>query len=169
MFGPRNTDLPPQVFVRASRRSVAYTRARRTQINPVPRFEGFYERIPFSGCWIWLGAIQSKGYGNFTLNGRSVLPHRFAYEQERGPIPKGKELDHLCRVRCCVNPAHLEAVEHRVNVQRGVRPVVTHCKHGHEFTDENTYLHRGCRHCRACNDLAVKRYRESKWTNCRLN
>ncbi len=68
----------------------------------------------------------------------------------KGPIPEGLELDHLCRVRHCVNPDHLEAVTHRENIRRGLGGPRSHCINGHEFTPENTSLKRGWQACRAC-------------------
>lgn len=76
-------------------------------------------RVTDGGCWVWTRAKQSAGYGHFTLNGRWVLAHRWFYERERGAVPNGMELDHLCRNRACCNPAHLEAVPHTENVRRG--------------------------------------------------
>lgn len=118
------------------------------------------------GCWLWTGGVSSHGYSHFWLDGRTVTGHWFAYDRLVGPVPAGLQLDHLCRVKRCVNPAHLEAVTAQVNTHRGVHaPEVaaariarkgnytkTHCKWGHEFTPENTYIHptRGTRHCRVC-------------------
>ncbi|TDD77726.1 HNH endonuclease [Actinomadura rubrisoli] len=94
---------------------------------------------------------------------KNVVVHRFVYESLVGPIPEGLVLDHLCRVRACCNPAHLEPVTDRVNILRGASITAanarkTHCDHGHEFTSQNTYRHRGRRLCRACNRDAVARY-----------
>ncbi len=89
------------------------------------RFEEKYEPEPNSGCWLWIASLDGKGYGQFPKGkefGRgNVRAHRAAYEIYRGPIPKGMELDHLCRVKTCVNPAHLEPVPHQVNMVRGLR------------------------------------------------
>lgn len=95
------------------------------------------------GCWIWLGEIGRNGYGRFSQQGPvrgRWLAHRLAYELVHGPIPAGLEIDHLCRVRACVRPDHLEAVSPAVNKQRAAaqRPHVTHCPKGHEYTPENT-------------------------------
>jgi hypothetical protein len=86
-----------------------------------------------------------------------------------GSVGEGLELDHLCRNRSCVNPAHLEAISHKENILRGesfssINAKRTHCKHGHEFTPENTYRWRGkMRTCRACNLNRVNaRYRQRK-------
>lgn len=110
-------------------------------------------------CWIWTGSTaESGGYGRFRLDGRMHRAHRIAYQSLRGPIPPGSELDHLCRVTCCVNPDHLEPVTPRENVLRS-RSVAadkarqTHCIYGHEFTEENIYRppsRPNSRYCRAC-------------------
>ncbi len=112
-------------------------------------------RIQSNGCWEWMGPKGGLGYARLQLNGEAVYVHRWSYEQTSGPIPAGLGIDHLCRNHGCVNPGHLEAVTTRENCLRGISPaavnaVMTHCVHGHEFTDENTYRWRGHRKCRAC-------------------
>ena len=113
-------------------------------------------------CWMWLGAKSRNGYPGVFWTGHRppgyVKAHRFAYCAAKGPIPDGLTLDHLCRVRCCVNPAHLEAVDNRTNILRGTAPsavlaVRTHCGRGHLFDEANTYHRkdgggRGCKVCR---------------------
>lgn len=75
---------------------------------------------PNSGCWFWMGGLSERDYGVIYLErGRSIRAHRIAYEMTRGPIPEGLVIDHLCRVHCCVNPDHLEAVTQGENVRRG--------------------------------------------------
>ncbi len=109
-------------------------------------------------CWIWRGSLDPNGYGRCpNRNPRySGLAHRFAYQASIGPIPEGLTLDHLCRVHCCVNPAHLEPVTSGVNVLRGFAPSATnarkeYCKRGHPFDEANTYHTKsGGRGCRAC-------------------
>lgn len=109
------------------------------------------------------------GYGKVGLPPADGLPkrtakvHRVVYEALVGPIPDGMVIDHLCRQPSCVNPAHLEPVTRRENVLRGLTlPAAnarkTHCKHGHEFTPENTYLFpTGTRGCRTCARAAKQR------------
>lgn len=114
-------------------------------------------------CWLWHGSCGLNGYGMITQTRDGVtkrwMVHRLAYELVRGVIPEGLELDHLCRTVNCVNPAHLEPVTHQENCLRGVSLAAenaqkTHCKRGHEFTPENTYIQmyrgRPRRKCRAC-------------------
>ena len=121
-------------------------------------------------CWIWTLKPNSEGYGRATLDKRTWYAHRLVYTLLVGPIPDGLVLDHLCRVRRCVNPVHLDPVTQGTNVRRGagpqltaMRPVRTHCKRGHEMTRENTILAkqsrsdtvmRQCRTCRNARDLA---------------
>ncbi len=114
--------------------------------------------IDEGGCWLWVGHIAANGYAIFS-DGKSVLAHRWAYERYIGPIPEGFVIDHLCGVRCCVNPLHLEPVTLAENVRRGglvanagaVNRAKTHCPRGHAYDGENTYTSKaGKRHCRAC-------------------
>lgn len=117
-----------------------------------------YTPVPESGCWIWDGPVEAaKGYGQVWFKGKTLKAHRFFYEQLRGVIPNNLTLDHLCRVRCCVNPDHLEAVSSRTNVLRGTGLSAnfakqTACKNGHEFTEANTYFSKrnNSRTCRTC-------------------
>ena len=119
-------------------------------------------------CWLWTGGTHAGGYGRIMHEGRLVRAHRFAYEHFRDPIPDGLQLDHLCRVRHCVNPKHLEVVSAKDNLRRGYGVAgthrrQTHCKRGHEFTPENTYREPsrpGSRSCRKCQrQRAISRWR----------
>lgn len=106
-------------------------------------------------CWVWTAATIEE-YGYFWLDGDNVRAHRVSCEWERGPIPEGLVVDHLCRNHSCVRPSHLEAVTEQENILRGTGPSAenaakTHCIHGHAFTPENTKMTpRGGRHCRTC-------------------
>lgn len=126
--------------------------------------ERFWSKVAKSdGCWEWIGAKYPAGYGAFTrkVNGkwRVYYAHRAAYEYLVGSIPTGLTLDHLCRNRPCVNPAHLEPVTKGVNTLRGLGVAAlnarkTHCKHGHELAGDNVSYQpanprsRVCRECR---------------------
>jgi hypothetical protein len=108
-----------------------------------------------SPCWIWHGPRNHHGYGRTCVPGigRSVRIHRAMYQLCVGPIHHGLEIDHLCRVRECCNPAHLETVTRLENMQRAAKLLVpaTHCHRGHEFTPENVIRNSsGSRVCRAC-------------------
>ena len=113
------------------------------------------------GCWYWNGYIGAKGYGYFKAKGpQPILAHRYSYELHKGPIPDGLEVDHVCRVRHCVNPQHLELVTHAENLRRGdmfdigsINRTKTHCPHGHEYTEANTYYDKKGRQCRACRQI----------------
>lgn len=120
-------------------------------------------------CWLWTAGTNRGGYGNWDFGGRKTrirkMAHRFAYELEVGPIPDGLHLDHLCRVRHCVRPSHLEAVTQQENNRRAaeVRVKVTHCPQGHEYTPENTYRQRwGARLCKACARERERKLREAR-------
>jgi len=122
----------------------------------------FWEKVEKTPtCWLWTGAVNGNGYGNFNESGRYVGAHRVAYELVIGPIPADLTLDHLCRVRLCVNPSHLEPVTNGDNVRRGMSvPALnarkTHCKRGHPFDARNTYRRPdGSRQCRACRRIGV--------------
>ena len=119
---------------------------------PVQRFWSKVDGGDVGACWLWQGAKNARGYGRFFVEvGVYAQAHRFAYESLRGDIPDGLELDHLCRTPACVNPWHLEPVTGLVNVRRAFD--LTHCKHGHPYTDENTIRRaNGRRRCRTCHN-----------------
>ena len=116
----------------------------------------FYAKISQTNtCWIWVGAQTPGGYGKMGVGGKTKYAHRLSYEHWNGPIPHKLQIDHLCRVRQCVNPQHLEAVSGRENLIRGfgasgVNARKTICNNGHAYTPENTYLYRGRRQCNEC-------------------
>lgn len=112
-----------------------------------------------SSCWRWCGAVTGSGYGHLSIDGELVKAHRFVWEITHGPIPPGLEIDHLCRVRNCVNPDHMELVTHKENINRGLRGrMVTHCPQGHEYTSD-TLLSKPRRDCKVCH---AKRERDRR-------
>lgn len=136
----------------------------------VDRFMQLHAKDMASGCWNWTGALR-KGYASFRVGShldgtrKTVYAHRFVWEQIHGPIPQELQIDHLCRNPRCVNPEHMELVTARANTLRGNTITAnnlkkTHCHRGHEFTPENTYTFRGMRHCRACQRINLRQYRE---------
>lgn len=106
--------------------------------------------------WLWTACCTPAGYGQFGVAGRIVMAHRWLYEQLVGPIPDGMQLDHMCRVRPCVNPDHLEVVTQLENIMRGVSVGALlarrkECMRGHPYTTANSYVGpTGARSCRVC-------------------
>ena len=131
-------------------------------------YERFFKKVLIfasSGCWEWQSVRMPFGYGQFggkLANGRNQMlyAHRVSYTWFHGAIPTGLTIDHLCANPCCVNPEHLEAVTGAENTRRACARR-THCKHGHEFTPENTYRSktRTRRECRACNARRTRELR----------
>lgn len=126
-------------------------------------------------CWNWIGYKNIKGYGRFWINKTTLMAHRLSYELSKGEIPTGLEIDHLCRNRSCVNPAHLEVVTYKENQLRGINTIInlqlskTHCPKGHELKGDNLayyelkYNWRRCKTClriRQC--LYMRAYRQRK-------
>lgn len=118
-------------------------------------------------CWLWHGASKASGYGVMRIGPASagmVYVHRFSYELYVGPIPDGLQIDHLCRVRNCVNPSHLEPVTLQVNVMRSDHPIAIRrrtglCKWGHPITPDNTYLRAdGTTECLPCRRERAREY-----------
>lgn len=116
------------------------------------------------GCLVWTGYVMKNGYGTISWRGRLWLVHRAIWTDSRGPIPDGLTIDHVkargCGSRACVDLEHMEVVTIGENSRRGGGLEVAwqhyrsqaHCKRGHEFTDENTYVRKGdgARVCREC-------------------
>lgn len=108
-------------------------------------------------CWIWRGALLASGYGQMKSCGKNRRVHRVAYELAYGPVPDGLVIDHLCRVKACCRPDHLEAVTQRENLLRGntvnaANAAKVTCVNGHALSGANVYVnpttgHRSCRSC----------------------
>lgn len=110
------------------------------------------------GCLVWTGALTSSNYGAVRIAYTTYQAHRLSYRWFKGTLKAQDHVHHICGNRKCVKPSHLEAMHQlhhiqleRVNgVYRGKYSDVTHCKHGHPFSDENTYHYKSGRYCRTC-------------------
>ncbi len=144
--------------------------------EPIERFMDFVSPEPNTGCWLWTG-YTDNGYGIFYPGSKSgktnmVKAHRWLFEHERGPIPQKLHIDHICRVRCCVNPQHLRAVTQRENTlapgslsPSKLHSMKTHCPKGHPYSPENTYFYikpRFNRQCKICTLEHCRRSRQAK-------
>lgn len=155
------TTLPWTSPMRSTRRSLMAT-----QEFTLKHLRKLMERVNFdkdTGCWIWEGAKDSRGYGQIRIFDKIIGTHRlmtFFYFGEMG-----QDTDHLCRNPSCCNPAHLEPVSHQENVRRG-RAMKTHCPKGHPKTEDNRYRSQyGKKNWSACKICVVERarhYREKK-------
>jgi hypothetical protein len=147
-------------------RAQALKRWRRDKLSPHVRFDRFVRKLA-NGCWKWIGGASGSDrrgpYGHFWLNGKTVIAHKYSYERHRGPVPKGKQLDHIkCNFRLCVNPWHVEPSTARSNTLRSnsvssLNLAKTHCLNGHPFSPENTYLTDKGRCCRTCARIAWRK------------
>lgn len=139
-------------------------------------FDRFFSKVDISDqCWNWLGSNNGDGYGQIWFNGRMVLVHRICFEHFNHKIPDGMVIDHKCRNRSCVNPNHLQVVTLKENIQLGIpyrkdfyntgnRNIKrTHCKRGHEFTQENLVKSAKGRMCRTCHNAYNREYSRKNW------
>ena len=130
----------------------------------------FWDKVDLDdpeSCWVWDAALQTAGYGQIWLDGATHTAHKVAWVWEYGSVPEGMQLDHLCRNRRCVRPAHLEPVTSRENshrsplTQNSINAAKTHCKNGHEF-DTVKNGKRGCSICSAAFSREYARRRRAK-------
>ena len=132
-----------------------------------------FDRILFTtDCWEWQGTRTNYGHGCLKMDGKTHLTHRIMYELFQDEIPKGLQIDHLCRNPPCCNPAHLEPVTPSINALRGdvgkhgkqlrgkehPNSKKTHCKNGHEFILKNTIMDNNKRKCRICHNKRASGY-----------
>lgn len=162
----RNRHCPMHIWRRKHYGSVD-----REPPTALERFRSSYVEDPESGCWLWRRTVLPEtGYARFSVGGRGYRAHKWGYEQLVGSVPEDLVLDHLCRVRHCVRPSHLEPVTPRVNVVRGMsEPAVIHrreiCRRGHEVGGDNLYIppgKPGQRACVECRRINAREYRARK-------
>lgn len=126
-------------------------------------FWQYVEPEPNTGCWLWDGKTVKDGYGLFCLPGSTGYAHNASMVIHGRTVPKGLQVDHLCRVRCCVNPDHLDIVTRKENVLRGEGITArnarkTHCYRGHPFSGDNLRHYGTDRCCRTCEAIKRKAY-----------
>lgn len=152
--GPRS---PQAIRCRTCVRPVRRLHARLARWGTATRAERFWALVDKGpnegGCWLWLGHLTPAGYGQYSFGDRATTgAHRLAYELTTAIIPAGLHLDHLCRIRQCVNPAHLEPVTPAENNRRSARVYAasppTYCRSGHPYG--SPYRPGKHRHCQTC-------------------
>jgi len=127
----------------------------------------FWDKVrKTESCWLWTAYINNRGYGKFNLNGNAEYSHRLSYIEAKGPIPKGLQIDHICRVRNCVKPDHLEAVTRKENILRGESIHAKNarkkkCLLGHKFV-RVIYPSRQQRRCLICHRIKMRAYSAKK-------
>lgn len=118
--------------------------------------------VASDGCHLWMGYRHLKGYGGTHVGGKAVYAHRLAWQIANGPIPEGMVIDHICRVRCCVNPRHLRLVTNRQNVTENSLSVVAENTRKTRCPKCNGEYRRrgdGTRRCLACHNATSNRQR----------
>lgn len=116
------------------------------------------DKIEVADCWYWTGYTRKDGYAPANYQGKRWAAHRLVWTLLVGPIPEGLQLDHLCRVRHCVNPDHLEPVTPAENTRRGARATKMACPQGHPYEGDNLMIVAGERFCRTCHRARNRAY-----------
>jgi hypothetical protein len=170
----RRQHLGIEILPRTNRKdSFRKTRKSMHQKSTIENFLSRVEKTPT--CWLWTGHRNKVGYGTVGWAGKIYMVHRVSYQHFKGPIPSGLTLDHLCRIKNCVNPDHLEPCSAAENARRGncnsaVNSRKTHCIRGHEFNDDNTYRYvygrRVMRNCRKCRGVDIEGLKLDKRKPC---
>lgn len=121
------------------------------------------------GCWPWQSGLGNGGYGVISYKNKQYRAHRIAYEVFVGRIKPGLHVDHLCRNRRCVNPAHLEPVTPRVNNERALPflTLKTHCLRGHAMEGSNVRVYNGNRACGAC--IRIRQRTRPRWRSAQVS
>ena len=122
---------------------------------------------PNTGCWLWIGGLKPDGYARFNTR---KTGHQMSFEHWIGKVPEGKEIDHICNMRCCVNPKHLQAITHKENIAKSgaweFNRKKTNCPKGHPYSGDNLYVLGTNRQCKICRRAYVKAYRLRKKESC---
>ena len=118
-------------------------------------------------CWLWRGSLDKDGYGVFSIGYTKYRTARFAYRLFYGKLDATLEVDHICRVRSCVNPEHLRLVTHAINQSNNTHSLTTHCPHGHPYNASNTLrTTNGHRICKVCAYARNRRHWHQKYCKC---
>lgn len=137
----------------------------RKRSNSLCTIHALAEPVTESGCWIWNGTINNRGYGHIGFHGKLFMAHRLFFELYNGPILPGFQINHLCRVKCCVNPSHLESVTAQQNMLYGPtsNTLKTHCRCGRPYDLLDS---QGRRRCKTCKYLRHEEWRSRNREHC---
>ncbi len=133
----------------------------RTYTKKLPSVS-FWEKVEKTGsCWNWTASLFKNGYGQFWAWGMKWYAHRFSYALHNDVLVTDMTINHLCKNRKCVNPAHLEQITRGENTLHkdsqspsAINKRKTQCPRGHEYNGINTWVEKnGTRHCRPCNTI----------------
>ena len=137
------------------------------------RFLKFISVNQSTTCWEWIGAKGYRDYGMFVIKNKTHGAHRVSFQIFNGPLIEGLVIDHVCKNVSCVNPSHLRQVTKRFNLldnsisSLAINSRKTHCKYGHEFTEDNTKVTKKGRECFMCRKIYKTYY--NKKNRLKLN